>query len=129
MTEASETLSVEVVSAAEVWAAGVLKIRSELGLSLAGAPDAWGGDDLVGVYTSRESLARTIAHAGLTQPPGVVAAADELLRTFSEMAGRGWLDNLGHKGGDGWWWSLVPREGPVREDLARYGFRDSEHPT
>jgi len=97
------------------WATSVLRLLDESRKSSESWPDYWGPFDLVGVYHQR---ARIEALAG--GPLGaLLGAVDALLLTFTEDVGVAWVESigLGEEAGDGWWWRLVPFDGPLRDEL------------
>lgn len=99
----------------EGWAASVLRLLDESQESAASRPDYWGPFDLVGAYHQRGRLGPATGES----PGAVLKAVDALLRSFTEDVGSSWVEaiGLGDEVGTGWWWRLVPREGPLRAEL------------
>lgn len=74
---------------------------------------AWGVHDFVAALFLRSRVARGLLQANLS-PPGVLRVADELFREFTEPDELGALARIvPGLDFDGWWWSRVPRLGPI----------------
>lgn len=109
----------DLTTVTEAWSAEVTRLYRELTLSLLVGPDAWGAYDLVAAYSTRDALAAMGAERGTLRHS--LAAVDEWFKSFTVVVGMSWVGALGIQPGTGWWWSRVPRSGPVVEELHSMG--------
>lgn len=101
----------------EAWSIQVARIFTE-----ATGPkpsDYWGADDLIGALYVRERLETGLeASSRLTPLPAVVHVADHLYRSICEPDALGGVQKWQPDAPTGhWWWHVIPRSGPIREEI------------
>ncbi|SDJ32119.1 hypothetical protein SAMN05444157_2813 [Frankineae bacterium MT45] len=114
----SATREITLAQLLEAWQAHVERIHIELDFN---RDVAWTAHDLVAALLLRDRIEDVLAR----QPAGVRAEAAEVLTgpdtMFSDMTVedsdglvRRFAEN---EEAEAWWWSRVPRRGPIRADL------------
>lgn len=101
----------------ENWGAHVLRICREA--DLVDLHDPWGVHDFVAALYIRDAVERGLSSVSWEgEPPALVGAVDDLLRSASEPVPEGSL-SIVHPDVPRmpWWWQLQPRRGPIREEL------------
>lgn len=114
----SDTREITLVELLGAWRAHVERIHNELGFD---RDVGWTAHDLVAALLLRDRIEDALA----PQPAGVRAEAMEVLAgpdtMFSDMTVQD-ADGLvrrfaENEDASGWWWSRLPRRGPIRADL------------
>jgi hypothetical protein len=121
----SPARSVGLVALLIAWYQHVVRIESEMGL-----PDSdrsvWGAHDLIAADSLRDFIARGLEMISEGESRRRFNAAlgevDSRFLSYTEADELGALSRLD---GDedrvrGWWWTRIPRSGPIRRELDRF---------
>ena len=93
------------------WAGHVARLWDEA--HQADSLDAWGVHDYVAALYLRSKVERGLLQADIA-PPAVLSVADQLFREFTVVDESGALARIEPSPNtDGWWWSRIPKLGPV----------------
>lgn len=108
---------------AEGWLVHVNRFLQEQHMRL--SDDSWNADDFVAAIALRSLVATALErtpHAARGPASAWIARVDDAFKALTEPDGENLLslvvrDDLAQRP---WWWHRIPKQGPVREDLARY---------
>jgi hypothetical protein len=107
------------------WAQHVVRLKSEAA-GATSAELAWNAWDYVAALVLRElcEIHRVNGSTAGVDAVRIVAATDDLLRSFTEDDPRGVVRRFADDdAGAGWWWSRIPTSGPVRAELDGWAAR------
>lgn len=107
------------------WAQHVVRLKGE---AVGATPSelAWNAWDYVAALVLRELCETHLLKSGRAGADArrIVAATDELLRSFTEDDPRGAVRRFADDdAGAGWWWSRIPTSGPIRTELDGWAAR------
>ncbi|MFV2111357.1 hypothetical protein ACFHW0_03320 [Micromonospora sp. LOL_025] len=121
---ASPDRGIGLVDLVEAWREHLSKLEADL-LAPSDDRSIWGAHDYVAALVIRDLIAQGVARLGRDRRPRIepaLAALDQRFMNFTEPDMEGYAERV-----DGrvepkreWWWSRIPKSGPVREEMLLY---------